>query len=263
MATLAELCHFLESFAPRRLAEDWDNVGLLAGDASREVVRVMTCLTITPTTAAEAVRERADLVVSHHPLPFKPLRNLTTDQTPGAILWQLIGAQVAIFSPHTAFDSARRGINQRLAEGLQLQSIQPLNVNKTDPEGLGAGRYGTLPQPTALRDVAERLKRFLGIRGLHRVGREERLVERVAVACGSGGSFLSSASRVGCQLFITGETSFHSCLEAEALDMTLLLPGHYASERFGVEALASEIGSQFPVLNVWASRTEQDPLAWC
>ena len=262
MTRLNDLCRYLESFAPRRLAEEWDNVGLLAGDMNREVARVMTCLTITPATAAEAVHERADLVVSHHPLPFKPVRNLTTSQTPGALLWQLIGAQVAIYSPHTAFDSARRGINQRLAEGLKLQGIEPLEPRVGDSDGLGAGRRGTLAQPASLGELAERLKRFLGIPGLQRVGRLDQVIERVAVACGSAGTFLASASRAGCQLFITGETSFHTCLEAEALGMSLLLPGHYASERFGVEALASEIQSQFPVLNVWASRSEQDPLAW-
>jgi putative NIF3 family GTP cyclohydrolase 1 type 2 len=84
----------------------------------------------------------------------------------------------------------------------------------------------------------------------------------VGIACGSAGSFLPHARRAGCQLFITGETSFHSCLEAEALGIALLLPGHYASERFGVEALAGEIQNQFPVLEVWASRVEQDPLTW-
>ncbi|MFM7842812.1 MAG: Nif3-like dinuclear metal center hexameric protein [Planctomycetota bacterium] len=263
MLTLADLCQYLESFAPRRLAEDWDNVGLLAGNRGREIQRVMTCLTITPDTAAEAVREQVDLVVSHHPLPFKPLRNLSTEQTPGALLWQLITSQVAIFSPHSAFDSARRGINQRLAEGLQLQNIQPLQPLAGDPDGLGAGRQGILPQPRTLAEVAAQLKQFLGITGLHRVGSDEQRIERVGIACGSAGSFLAHAHRAGCQLFITGETSFHSCLEAEALGVALLLPGHYASERFGVEALASEIQQQFPVVKVWASRVERDPLTWC
>ena len=80
MTTVAELCAFLDCVAPPALAAEWDNVGLLVGDRAQKVERVMTCLTITPAAAAEAIRERADLIVTHHPLPFKPLKRLTADQ---------------------------------------------------------------------------------------------------------------------------------------------------------------------------------------
>jgi len=76
---------------------------------------LMTCLTITPASAAEAVAGRADLIVSHHPLPFRPLSRLTSETSEGRLLLELIGAKIAVFSPHTAFDSAQDGINQRLA----------------------------------------------------------------------------------------------------------------------------------------------------
>src|SRR6188472_3716366 len=126
MTTVKDICNFLESFAPAVLAAEWDNVGLLVGDRAQRVERIMTCLTITPAAAAEAIRERVDLIVTHHPLPFKPLKRLTTDQPAGRILLDLIRAGISIHSPHTAFDSAAAGINQQLAEGLELQSIQPL-----------------------------------------------------------------------------------------------------------------------------------------
>jgi putative NIF3 family GTP cyclohydrolase 1 type 2 len=87
-------------------------------------------------------------------------------------------------------------------------------------------------------------------------------IESVAVACGSGGSFLEPAMRAGCQLLVTGETSFHTCLEAEARGMALLLTGHYASERFAVEKLAEVLAGQFVGVEVWASRDECDPLMW-
>ena len=90
---------FLELLAPPRLAEEWDNVGLLVGDRGREAHRVMTCLTLTPDTAAEAVQEKADLVVAHHPLPFRSLKRLTTETTPGRLLLDLIAAQIAVYSP--------------------------------------------------------------------------------------------------------------------------------------------------------------------
>jgi dinuclear metal center YbgI/SA1388 family protein len=262
MQTVQDVCDFLNDFAPPRLAEEWDNVGLLVGDPGQAVQRLMTCLTITPASADEAVRERAELVVTHHPLPFRPLKRLTTDSVPGRLLLQLIRAGIAVHSPHTAFDSAAAGINQRLAEGLGLIDIRPLLAVQGDPQGLGAGRYGRLPQATTLATMAERLKQFLSLGGLHAVGSAQRQIERVAVACGSAGQFLEPARNAGCDLLVTGETNFHTCLEAEATGVALLLPGHYASERFAVERLAEVLAQQFAGLTIWASHDEADPLRW-
>src|SRR5438132_3460963 len=144
MTTVSHLCDFLDCLAPPALAAEWDNVGLLVGDRAQKVERVMTCLTITPAVAAEAIRERADLIVTHHPLPFKPLKRLTADQPTGRMLLDLIRAGVAIHSPHTAFDSAAAGINQQLAEGLGLTQIQPLEPAEGVASGLGSGRWGSL-----------------------------------------------------------------------------------------------------------------------
>jgi dinuclear metal center YbgI/SA1388 family protein len=262
MTTLATICDFLERLAPSRLAEEWDNVGLLVGDRRREVQRVMTCLTITPASGAEAIDEKADLIVTHHPLPFRPLKRLTSDTVPGRMLLDLIAAGVAIHSPHTAFDSAGRGINQRLAEGLGLSNILPLEARMGDVDALGSGRFGKLPQAISLGEAARRVKAFLKIEGLHQVGLDGLPVQSIAVACGAAGQFLAPARKVGCQLLVTGETNFHTCLEAEAEGVGLLLPGHYASERFGVEALAEVLADEFAALRVWASQREADPLCW-
>jgi dinuclear metal center YbgI/SA1388 family protein len=262
MTTVADISRFLEEFAPSRLAEDWDNVGLLVGDAARPVERVMTCLTITPASAAEAVRRQAQLIVTHHPLPFKALKRLTTSSTPGRLLLDLIRGGVAVYSPHTAFDSAAQGINQQLAVGLGLTDIRPLLSRTDESPELGSGRYGRTAQPATLTQVADRLKQFVGIDRVQLVGDASRPVQQIAVACGSAGSFLEPAVRAGCDLLITGETNFHTCLEAEATGVGLLLAGHYASERFGVERLADIVARQFPKLECWASVDERDPLTW-
>ncbi|MBN2476126.1 MAG: Nif3-like dinuclear metal center hexameric protein [Pirellulales bacterium] len=259
MHTVENLAAFLERFAPRRLAEDWDNVGLLVGDRRRQVARVMTCLTVTPTSAAEAMERRVDLIVTHHPLPFRPVKQLTADTTVGRLLLDLIAARIAVYSPHTAFDSAREGINQRLATGLGLREIAPL---LPDEEGLGAGRWGRIDPGTTLGQLAERLKQFLALDRLQMVGDPQRPAQVAAVACGAAGTLLDAAHRAGCQAMVVGETSFHTCLEAEALGVGLLLPGHFASERFAVECLADVLAEQFPDLETWASRAEADPLRW-
>ncbi len=262
MSTVQAIADFLEKFAPIRLAEDWDNVGLLVGDQAADAARVMTCLTITPAVVAEAAGERADLIVTHHPLPFRPLSRVTADSTPGRMLLGLIAAGVAVYSPHTAFDSAAAGINQRLAEGIGAVDVRPLVPAENDPDGLGSGRLGRLAAAGTLSEVAQRVKRFLKVDRLQAVGPPDRLLRTVAVACGSAGEFLTPAVESGCDLLLTGETNFHTCLEAEARGVALLLPGHYASERFAVECLADVLAGQFAGLRCWASRCETDPLCW-
>jgi dinuclear metal center YbgI/SA1388 family protein len=262
MTTVQDVCDFLEALAPCRLAESWDNVGLLVGERQRAVNALMTCLTVTPASAGEAIRDGASLIVAHHPLPFRPLKRLTSDTTPGRLLLQLIGAGVSIYSPHTAFDSAGTGINQRLAEGLGLGDIVPLVPRAGDPQGLGAARRGVFRQPQTLEAIAARLRQLLSPRGMQLVGEPLSLVRRVAVACGSAGEFLEAAGQADCELLVTGETSFHTCLEAQATGVALLLTGHYASERFAVERLADELSRAFPAVPVWASREESDPLTW-
>lgn len=262
MTAVAQVAAFLESFAPPALAEEWDNVGLLVGDRDALVTRAMTCLTITAASAAEAIAEGAELIVAHHPLPFRALKRITTDSAEGKLLWSLARAGVAIYSPHTAFDSAARGINQRLAEGLCLSDVGPL-VGKPTVAGqtdTGAGRHGRLVPPLTLDALADRVRAFLRLDVVQVVGEGSRPIAGVAVACGSAGEFLTPAREMGCDCLVTGETRFHTCLEAEATHTGLILAGHFASERFGVEALADELAAAFPDLTVWPSRREKDPI---
>jgi dinuclear metal center YbgI/SA1388 family protein len=259
MSTVRNIAAYLEEVAPAVLAESWDNVGLLVGDARRGVRRIMTCLTITPASAAEAVAAAAELIVTHHPLPFRPVRRLTTENAAGRLLLELSAARIAVYSPHTAWDSAPQGINQRLAEGLGLAEIAPLVLG---PEGQGRGRRGQLSRPLTLGRLAARLGKFLKLPRMHRVGRDGRLVRSVAVACGAADELVEAAVTADCDAMVLGEARFHTCLEAEAAGMGLLLCGHFASERFAMKCLAGMLKKEFPKLDIWASRKERDPLRW-
>jgi len=266
--TVGAVSQFLETLCPPALAESWDNVGLLVGDPARSVHRVMACLTLTPTSVAEAVRAQADLVVTHHPLPFRAVKRITSGDTVGQMLLALIEAKVAVHSPHTAFDSAAEGINQRWAERLHLEGIAPL-VPSTAPgvpqehieaASWGAGRFGRVRDPISLGHFIDVIKHDLKIETVKVVGNEDRPVEHVALACGSAGEFLEPALAHGCDLLVTGETSFHTCLAAEAGDIALVLTGHYSSERIGVEFLAERIAHSFGGVKVWASADERNPV---
>jgi putative NIF3 family GTP cyclohydrolase 1 type 2 len=127
---------------------------------------------------------------------------------------------------------------------------------------LGAGRYGRLLASESLADFARRIKQSLNTSHLQVVGQLNRPVQRVAVACGSAGSFLEAARDAGCDLLVTGETNLHTCYEARAQRMSLILAGHYATERFHLDYLARLLQKQFADLTVWASRDEDDPVAW-
>lgn len=277
MAHLADLLRFLEDFAPLELAEDWDNVGLLVGRRNREVSRVMTCLTLTSDVAAEAISRRDDLIITHHPVLFRAIQQLTDATVEGTLLLDLIAAGIGVYSPHTSFDSAVDGINQSLAEALGLREIaalrpivaaeshadtDALRVVPDDASVLGSGRHGRLPDAIPLREFLDRVKAALGVRHLQYVGDDDRLIRHVGVACGAGAEFLADARRHGCDAFLTGEARFHACLEARASDLPLILPGHYATERPAVERLARCLASQFPGIICAPSAAERDPLNW-
>lgn len=260
--SIDDICRYMESFAPTRLGEDWDNIGLLIGDRDSTVNRILTCLTVTPDTVHEAISQQVQLIITHHPLPFRPLKTITRSTTAGGMVLDLIGAGIAVYSPHTSFDSAAEGINQRIAEKLELQEIVPLRPFDGDPDQLGAGRLGKLATPETLEQWTEKLCREFAVTGMHVVAEPSATIEKVGVACGAAGSFLDAAIAAGCDAFVTGETNFHTCLEAQARRVTLALPGHYASERFAVEMLAERMQGHFPGIKIHAARHESDPLRW-
>jgi len=274
MILLKQLLNRLNEIAPLALAEEWDNVGLLVGDAEGEVQKVMTCLTITAESIAEAIANNVDCIVVHHPIPFKPVSQITTSTSTGKYLWQLASNKIAVYSPHTAWDNARLGINQQLADRFQLEDIQPMIplseatanrlsaiVSAIDLKRIGTGRIGTATK----LDTVSMVVRGIGqlIHDPHIECNQPRLskVNRIAIVCGSGGSFASSAKKAGADLLITGEATYHQFLEATSLGLGLLSFGHYSSESHAMEVLATMLHESFPELNIWRSRDETD--AYC
>lgn len=257
------ICQLLAELAPLALAEAWDNVGLLVGDRQQPVARVMVCLTVTPSVVREAIARGVDLIVVHHPLPFKPLVKITSDSTVGNLLLQLIAARIAVYSAHTAFDSAAGGINQQWAQGLGLRDVKPLVPATDGDETVGGGRYGSLPEPIGVDALARRAAAFCGAASARTVGGVGK-VSKVAIGCGSGGGFLAAAKARGCQALITGEATFHTCLEAEACGIALVLVGHFWSERFAMGRLGERLGDRLrsggQELEVFISHADADPL---
>lgn len=258
MANLADAIQRLESIAPLALAEDWDNVGLLVGDPDQALDSALTCLTLSPDVAQEAIERGVQLVVTHHPLPFREVRSLSTATIDGGALWRLCRAGIAVYSAHTAYDSAVGGVNDQWAAALELEQVTPL-VETPERSG-GVGRVGT----SAAESFEALVERVRGVVGAHvalrvtppGVGRSPR----VAIACGSGGSLLNAALEKGADVFLTGELGFHDCLQCRSRGVGVVLTGHYASERFAMESLAVRLGQMLPGVTVTASGVEADPL---
>lgn len=265
MLTVNQIMQWMESLAPLTLSETWDNTGLLLGDPENKVERVMTCLTLTPESVEEAIAKKAELVIAHHPMPFKPLRSITTRDGVGRLLWKLASAGVSIYSPHTAWDSAANGINSQLAKLLKLRDVLPMIVggsgSPTDTkENVGTGRCGLLESSKSLPALAKYIASVVPHSRPQIVDAGKVQLLKVGIACGSGGSLLNAALQQNCDVMLTGEATFHTCLEAQSAGVALVLIGHFASEKFAMDQLAILCGAEFPKLTVWSSLDEHDPV---
>jgi len=235
---------------------------LLVGHGTAAVDSVMTCLTLTPNVAQEAIDQQVDLIISHHPIMFRPIQSITDGNSEGKMLLDLIENKVAVFSPHTRYDSARAGINQQLAVDLGLQEIQPIRLLENQSEGdevLGSGRYGRLESAYAFDDFCQLVKQKLNVSQLITTSPQNRSIQTVGVACGSAAEFLSDAAKQGCDAFITGEGRFHTAFEAQVLNVGLILMGHYQTERPAMESLVGLLEKEFADVKFRASQDEADP----
>lgn len=259
---LQSIISILEQLAPTSLAESWDNVGLLVGDRSDPIGRIMTCLTLSPITLQEAIDLRADLVLVHHPIPFKPIARINGDSASGKLLLQAIRSGIAIYSLHTAWDNAHQGINRQWACALGMQDPKPL-IPSAIPEwrdlSLGTGIQGILSPSRTVADIQVAIASFLPLASLRSTHGPQQIISKMAIVCGSGGSLISLAAENGCDGFLTGEATYHQCLESEALGVAIIMTGHHASEFFGMQSLAKIVSDLLPDLECVASSRETSP----
>lgn len=261
MTTVQRVIEAIEALAPRRLALEGDATGLQVGDPRAEVTRVLCTLDLTLAVAEEARALGAGLVVSHHAVVFRPLKELRTDGPGGRLLATLLKGDVAVYVPHTALDVARGGTNDALAARLGLGDVTVLERTGRGADAeLGIGRLGRLPAPGPALEVASRLKALLEAPYAHLVSREStRRVERVAVLAGDGRRYVEAAAAAGADLLVTGDVDHHTALLALARGLALLDVGHWASERQASLLLADGLRGRLPGVEVLESRVETQP----
>lgn len=255
MTTVREIESFLYGWAPRELAESWDNVGLLVGDPEAAVERVLVALDITPQVAEEALERGCQLIVAHHPVmncAWHPVQTVRADDRQGRTLTALLRGGVAAICMHTNLDAAEGGVNDCLAQKLGLSGTIPLNEQKI-------GRIGTLSCEIPLEQFLHDVVKSLSCRGLrYRDG--GRPVHRVAVGGGACGEYIPQALAQGCDTFVTSDLRYNDFLDTRGLN--LIDAGHFPTEDVVCPEVVHRLQKAFPAICVSKSAVHRDAVQY-
>ena len=248
--TVGDIYGYINEIAPFSLQQGYDNSGICAGSRKSPVSRVLTALDITGAVVEEAAEKGCELVLSHHPVIFRPLRTLSPENP--AVKLAVRG--IAAICMHTNFDSAEGGMNDILAAKLGLTVTEPLDIDDGKPVGYvcRAGREYTP------RELAEHCKTVLGCRAV-RFTDCGGSIGLIGLCSGSGGSCLGAAQAKGCGALITGDVKHSDFVYASDSGFCLIDAGHYYTENIFHEDIARRLKERFPSLEVIAAESFTDP----
>ena len=246
--SVQQILALLQTAAPQELALDWDNVGLLV-DAGAPVDGVLTTLDITPAVVREAVENDCQLIVSHHPVIFHPIKRLTAADVPA----QLMKNGISAICMHTNLDAAEGGVNDTLSD------ILGIAADGRESFAEGCGRIGTT-MPTTVEALARFCADTLhsGVRYVN----GDKPVTRLAEVSGGGGSYLQEAIDRGADCLVTGEAAHHIALLAKERGVGLVVAGHWGTEHAIADVLAARISAAFPQLTVAHAESDKDPYSY-
>ncbi len=239
-----ELIKKLDELAPRNLALEWDNPGLLAGRRDKDIKKVLIALDATDRVIEQAIREGADLLLTHHPLIFRALKQVSDENFISRRILKLLQADISYFAMHTNFDAASGCMADLAAKRLNILSGEPLEVTG-EQEGIavGIGKVGTLREPMPLWELAKQVKQAFDLPFALVYGSEvvKTPVERVAVSPGAGGSMISHALAKKVEVLITGDIGHHDAIDAAAQGMAIIDAGHYGLEHIFIPFMADYV----------------------
>lgn len=229
-----EIIDILEELAPSRMACDWDNPGLLAGRREKEVKKILLTLDVDDFAVKTAVSGGADMIISHHPLIFKGIKQVNDEDFIGRRLLDMIRADIACFAMHTNFDAAPGCMADLAAERLGIEDGVPLEVmGAGDGAAYGIGKCGLLSKPETGKALANRVKEAFGLPFVTMYGDflwEKEPVKKIAVCPGSGRGMTELAVKLGAQAIVTGDIGHHEGIDANAQGLMVIDAGHYGLE---------------------------------
>lgn len=254
----SEIINILEELAPHRMACEWDNPGLLAGRKEKEVKKLLLCVDADDEAVALAVRQGADMIVSHHPLIFRSIKRVTDEDFIGRRLVEMIQSDLSCFAMHTNFDSAPGCMADLAAERIGICGGEPLEAMGEENGVLyGIGKTGSLKTPVTGMELARRVKETFGLPFVTVYGEglwEKELVVRAAVCPGSGDSTIQAALEKGAQALITGDIGHHAGIDAAAQGLMIIDAGHYGLEHIFMDYmegyLRQRLGDQIQILKM-------------
>lgn len=236
--TCREIISLLEKQSSEGFACGWDNVGLLVGDFEQEVHKIYIALDATEETIAEAAKEKADLLLTHHPLIFKGLKKVNTQDFTGRRVFRLIRNNISCYAMHTNFDV--KGMAELAAGKMMLTDCQVLDVTCQSEEGSeGIGRVGLLPEEMTVTDCIERVKQAFAVDTVKVFGNLQKRVKRVAICPGSGKSVITCALQANAEVLITGDIDHHEGIDAAEQGLAVIDAGHYGVEKLFIPYMVS------------------------
>lgn len=250
-----DILNIINDRSPFSAACDWDNVGLLVGNADWEVRRLYLALDATDEVIAHAAEKNADLLVTHHPMIFSPMKRIVADDFIGRRVISLIEHRIAYIAMHTNYDVF--GMADLASEKIGLLDTEVLEPEETPdlPDGCegqqGIGRIGRLEQATTLRDYASVVRDAFGLSHTRYFGADETSIERVAICPGSGKSVIGLAIEAKADVLVTGDIDHHSGIDAVAQGLCIIDAGHYGVEHIFIEDekayLTERLGSEVEI----------------
>ena len=258
MVTVGEILNYIETLAPRSMKMDWDNVGLLCGSRATPVTKVLVALDPFEGVCREAEAIGAQLIVTHHPLIFQAPKAITDETSVGRSILKLCAAGISAINAHTNLDCAPGGVNEVLAQRLELKDVTVIRPNGTDEEGneWGLLRCGYVPEEDLSVFLGE-VKRKLDAPGLRYVD-GGKPVCKVAVGGGSCAGSILDVLSAGCDTFVTADIKYNQFWDAQDLGLNMIDAGHFATENPIVPVLAGKIAAAFPEIEVKISETHTD-----
>ena len=250
--TVQSVYDILTEIAPFSESMSFDNTGILIGDPEAKVETVLLCLDVTPRVLKEAADCGAELIISHHPIIFDPLRNVRK----GDRVYEIVQSGISVISAHTKLDKAfPYGVNHALAEALGLQSIHGVI-----PDGSGyIGFMGELSEEITPEAFGAQVKEALGLRAL-RYTPAHKMLRRVCVVGGAGGEYAEAAAEYGADAFVTGEVKHHEAIDAVLHDFVVYEAGHYHTEILYRTMLQRVLSEKCPGVTFRVSRQERPPM---
>ena len=251
MTTVADILNFMETLAPTSLKMDWDNVGLLCGSKTVPVTKVLVALDPFEHVCNEAAAWGAELILTHHPIIFRPLPNVTDETSIGRGLMTLCRHGINAVNAHTNLDCADGGVNDVLAKTLGLE-----NISTVPGDSHNLLRMGDVAEQS-LEDFLSAVKSALDSQGLRYVDGGKK-VKKVAVGGGSCADGMLDALDAGCDTFVTADVKYNQFWDAHDLGLNLIDAGHFATENPVVAVLAAKLAAQFPEIEVKISESHRD-----